>query len=112
MKMGDVFYVRKDHYRYGDSMYEQVVVKGETSRSWVLGDVTRSYHDFKVPKCNPFKDRKMYTEQQMNDQVFLDRYSYKVAETLRRHQDATVLRQVMHLLGVTEESYPNTAYKG
>ena len=89
----------------------RVGVMGETSRSWVIGQVlTSGDHGtemFKVPKRDPFafkgtdfgRCRQIFTDQMKEDKIWANSYRHKICDEMRRKATPDQLRQIATIIG-------------
>ncbi len=89
--------VWREHWR-------PVKIAVETSRSWVLEtpvwfgkDVTR------IPKHGPSPWWVMFTQEQVDDAVWVHNHRHKIGEAIRYVDDPAILKQVARLVGYSEE---------
>jgi len=100
IKIGDEFFKFKDIWRcrQGEDGYEVVVIKGETSRSWLVGPKDSNYGEFKVPKNKPFADRKIKTQQMVDDDRMCGK-SYRIGSVVQHMKDPEKLRKILEIIG-------------
>ena len=101
IKIGDKFFKRKESWRRDKEPYDVVIVKGETSRSWILGmeRTTNDRWDFKIAKNDPFKEPwKILTQAMIDDQDVIGG-SYKLGERVQRLRDVDKLKQIAAIMG-------------
>jgi len=87
--------------------YYPVVVPGETSRSWIIAAPRADYELFKVPKKDPFREKRgeslahpmIFTDKVKEDDVWVEGHRHRITESL---QSASVdqLRQVAAIIGL------------
>jgi hypothetical protein len=89
--------------------FRERIVVGETPRSWIVGyymgsgDNRQLREVGKMPKSGKVSKERVravfYTKQAMEDAIFINDHRHKLAEFVRRVDDADVLRKVADLVG-------------
>lgn len=72
-----------------------VEVKGETSRSWIVGHFSQ-----KVPKKDPWSV--LYTEDMIDDAEWINSHKYRISQDVLRVKDGDKLRQIAAIIGYKE----------
>ncbi len=67
-------------------------ISGQTARSWLTD------YGHKIPKKGEHQGV-AFTQQEVEDAVWLNSYHYEIVETLRRIKDVNILRVVAHDIG-------------
>lgn len=82
--------VYREHFR-------PIVISGETSRSWTVGD---GRWQIKIPKAGgAVRGNIFMTEAAVNDDVWIKEHKYRIESLVGRLTDVETLRKVAALIG-------------
>lgn len=99
MKVGDTLWCH-DHRDHRRPWFEKTITS-ETRMSWIVGD----HGGFKVNKKTMLENmgawgtRKWHTKESMDNEIWVSRNRYKIADSVQSCRDPEVLRQVAALVG-------------
>lgn len=77
-----------------------VEVVGETSRSWL---VDSRFNPIKCPKKNPFSHGIIYSQEMMENMVWINSNRWRIIESIRRLEDADRLRKIAEIIDATPQ---------
>jgi len=79
--------------------WEETVITGETSRSWIIGPCA-----VKIPKKREGHSVYAFSMEEVEDDIWINSNRHKLAECIRKIKDADTLREVAKLIGFKDES--------
>ena len=93
MNVGEKIYYRTEHggYNYG-------TLRGETSRSWIVGGAI--WHQRKLPK----KTTVLISKEEYEQTEWVRRHADAIARMVRFSDNYAVLKQIAELIGYKEQS--------
>lgn len=103
MKIGDTVYwfdQNKRVYIKGQSApvwrehWRAMKIVGETPRSWVT-----DWYGTKLPKKGPLPRGWCASQEEIDEQEYIEIHKYKIAEAVRRIEDPELLRAVAAVVG-------------
>jgi hypothetical protein len=87
-------------FSHGSPIYREHWIKlkiiDETTRSWITSDGT------KLSKMNP-PNGVVFSEEELNDIVFIHDHAYKISEKVRVLDDVKLLKEIATLAGYTHK---------
>jgi hypothetical protein len=107
LKVGDTIYERQyGNHVNASNRWEPVVITGETSRSWLTGDLKYKHMVKKVPKKDLAEGTlrsHCITEAETQQHNFVDDNKWKIAQACQGVDDYAKLKAIADIIGYKEK---------